>query len=137
MEVLFVLIGIFGSIFGFVTWFEWEESRIKTTKKSTPVPNDGPYRTAVPVALTPEPIKQPKPKRVPFKMADMKLSNSMKTFLMILPICICAVIIGFLYDLTIPSLGIRTGMGFATGFIGLYFAFSIVVHLDKCMSGRN
>jgi len=93
--------------------------------------DDGPYRTAVPVALTPEPIKQPKPKRA-FKMPDIKISNSMKTFLMILPVCICAIVIGILHDMDFPSTGIRVGMGFATGFIGVYFIALIIKHLDHC-----
>jgi len=98
------------------------------------VPDAGPYRTADPFPQS-EPIKQPKPKRE-FKMPEIKLSNSMKAFLMLLPVCVCAVIIGTLYDLSFPSLGIRVGMGFAIGFVGCYFIVSLFIHLRKCSNMR-
>lgn len=91
-------------------------------------PDAGPYRTASPV--TQQPIEQPKPKRE-FKMPEIKLSNSVKTFLMLLPVCVCMVVIGCLYDMTFPSLGIRTGIGFATGLVGIFFVGATLVHLNQ------
>jgi hypothetical protein len=117
---------------------------ISATKEKKPIqkiPESGPYRTAAAIPEAPAKPQPIKPKRV-FKMSDVKvpevkLSNGTKTFLYLLPVCLCAIAIGVLYDMSFPSLGIRTGMGFATGFIGIYFAVAMFVHIDNCSTPNN
>lgn len=96
-------------------------------KKTEPVTVKGdPYRT--PAEMPVETL--PKPKRE-FKMPTIKVSKSIKIFLQLIPICVCAVGMGLTYDVPILTQGLKWGMGVSELIVAGFFATRIFVTIDN------
>lgn len=123
----FLLLGGIGPCLLLITLYL---DKIKGNKRAAVLINSGsnPYRTAAEVPQEQEKeLPKPKKKRE-FKMP--KLSKSVKTFMYLIPSCMSAVGIGYVYDSPIGT-GIKFGMSAALALVGLFFIVSAINYADS------